>query len=150
VAPQQAVAGIDRLAQNLYLAAPTPAQYAALAAFDPENIAILEARRLEFRARRDYLLPALRALGFDITGTPEGAFYIYADCSRFTDDSYGFSVRLLEEAGVAITPGIDFGEHRPERHVRFAYTTSLENLKEGVRRLKQYLGSQVGGNTGDR
>jgi aspartate/methionine/tyrosine aminotransferase len=141
VAPREAVAGIDKLAQNLYLAAPTLAQYAALSAFDPENIAILEARRLEFRARRDYLLPALRGLGFDIAGTPEGAFYLYADCSRFTDDSYGFSVRLLEEAGVAITPGIDFGEHRPERHVRFAYTTSLENLQEGVRRLKDYLGT---------
>ena len=141
VAPREAIAGIDKLAQNLYLAAPTLAQYAALSAFDPGNIAILEARRLEFRARRDYLLPALRDLGFEIAGTPEGAFYLYADCSRFTDDSYGFSVRLLEEAGVAITPGIDFGEHRPERHVRFAYTTSLENLKEGVRRLKDYLGA---------
>ena len=141
VAPREAIAGIDKLAQNLYLAAPTLAQYAALSAFDPENIAILEARRLEFRTRRDYLLPALRDLGFDIAGTPEGAFYLYADCSRFTDDSYGFSVRLLEEAGVAITPGIDFGEHRPERHVRFAYTTSLENLQEGVRRLKAYLGT---------
>ena len=141
VAPREAIAGIDKLAQNLYLAAPTLAQYAALSAFDPGNIAILEARRLEFRARRDYLLPALRDLGFEIAGTPDGAFYLYADCSRFTDDSYGFSVRLLEEAGVAITPGIDFGEHRPERHVRFAYTTSLENLKEGVRRLKAYLGT---------
>ena len=141
VAPRESVAGIDKLAQNLYLAAPTPAQYAALSAFDPDNIAILEARRLEFRARRDYLLPGLRSLGFEIAGTPEGAFYLYADCSRFTDDSYGFSVRLLEEAGVAITPGIDFGDHRPERHVRFAYTTSLENLQEGVRRLKHYLGT---------
>ena len=83
----------------------------------------------------------MRDLGFEIAGTPEGAFYLYADCSRFTDDSYGFSVRLLEEAGVAITPGIDFGEHRPERHVRFAYTTSLENLQEGVRRLEAYLGT---------
>ena len=141
VAPREAIAGIDKLAQNLYLAAPTLAQYAALSAFDPENITILEARRLEFRTRRDYLLPALRDLGFDIACTPEGAFYLYAGCSRFTDDSYGFSVRLLEEAGVAITPGIDFGEHRPERHVRFAYTTSLENLQEGVRRLKAYLGT---------
>jgi aspartate/methionine/tyrosine aminotransferase len=141
VAPREAVAGIDKLAQNLYLAAPTPAQYAALSAFEPDNIAILEARRREFRARRDYLLPALRGLGFEIAGTPDGAFYLYADCSRFTDDSYGFCVRLLEEAGVAITPGVDFGVHRPERHVRFAYTTSLENLEEGVRRLKAYLGT---------
>jgi len=143
VAPRAAVAEIDKLAQNLYLAAPTPAQYAALSAFEPDNIAILEGRRQEFQARRDYLLPALRSLGFDIAGAPEGAFYLYADCSRFTEDSYGFSARLLEEAGVAITPGIDFGDHRPERHVRFAYTTSLENLQEGVRRLKDYLGSRA-------
>jgi aspartate/methionine/tyrosine aminotransferase len=141
VAPRAAVSELDKLAQNLYLAAPTPAQYAALSAFEAGSIAILEQRRQEFSARRDYLLPALRSLGFDIAGAPEGAFYLYADCSRFTDDSYGFSARLLEEAGVAITPGVDFGEHRPERHVRFAYTTSMENLKEGVRRLKNYLGA---------
>jgi aspartate/methionine/tyrosine aminotransferase len=139
VAPRETVSEIDKLAQNLYLAAPTLSQYAALSAFDADNIAILEARRLEFRARRDYLLPALRGLGFAIAGTPEGAFYLYADCSRYTEDSYNFSVRLLEEAGVAITPGIDFGNHLPEQHVRFAYTTSLENLEEGVRRLKEYL-----------
>ena len=141
VAPAEAVGELDKLAQNLFLAAPTLAQYAALSAFEPENIAILEARRREFRARRDYLLPALRGLGFGITGTPEGAFYLYADCSRFTDDSYRFSKQLLEETGVAITPGNDFGIHRSERHVRFAYTTSLENLQEGVHRLKAYLGT---------
>jgi aspartate/methionine/tyrosine aminotransferase len=139
VAPGSSVAELDKLAQNLFLAASTPAQYAALAAFEPDNIAILEARREKFRARRDYLLPALRELGFDIPVTPEGAFYLYADCSRFTDDSFRFSQQLLEEAGVAITPGIDFGRHCPERHVRFAYTTSLENLEEGVRRLKEFL-----------
>mgnify|MGYP001823695483 CR=1 FL=1 len=139
VAPQDYLADIDKLAQNLFLAAPTLAQYAALSAFEPENIAILEQRREAFRQRRDYLLPALRELGFAIPVTPEGAFYLYADCSRFTDDSYRFSKQLLEEAGVAITPGIDFGTHQPERHVRFAYTTSLENLQEGVRRLWEYL-----------
>ncbi len=139
VAPGSSVAELDKLAQNLFLAAPTPAQYAALAAFEPDSIAILEARRDEFRVRRDYLLPALRKLGFEIPVTPEGAFYLYADCSRFTDDSYRFSQQLLEAAGVAITPGIDFGSYYPERHVRFAYTTSLENLEEGVRRLADFL-----------
>jgi aspartate/methionine/tyrosine aminotransferase len=139
VAPQDYVADIDKLAQNLFLAAPTLAQYAALCAFEPENIAILEQRREAFRQRRDYLLPALRELGFAIPVTPEGAFYLYADCSCFTDDSYRFSQQMLEEAGVAITPGIDFGTHLPEHHVRFAYTTSLENLQEGVRRLHEYL-----------
>jgi aspartate/methionine/tyrosine aminotransferase len=139
VAPAPSVAELDKLAQNLFLAAPTPAQHAALAAFEPESIAILEARREEFRTRRDYLLPALRDLGFDIPVTPEGAFYLYADCSRFTDDSFAFSKQLLEEAGVAITPGIDFGNHQPERHVRFAYTTSRKHLEEGIRRLREYL-----------
>ena len=85
------------------------------------------------------LLPALRELGFDIPVTPGGAFYLYADCSRFTDDSFRFSEQLLEEAGVAITPGIDFGVNSPGQHVRFAYTTSMENLEEGVRRLRSYL-----------
>ncbi len=133
------VAGIDKLAQNLFLAAPTVAQHAALAAFEDENIAILEARRAAFRERRDFLLPALRDLGFDIPVTPDGAFYLYAGCSRFTDDSYRFSMDLLEQAGVAITPGLDFGHYRPETHVRFAYTTSLENLEEGINRLATFV-----------
>ncbi len=141
VVPQDCVQGIDKLAQNLFLAAPTMAQHAALAAFSDESIAILETRRQAFRERRDFLLPALRELGFDIPVTPDGAFYLYADCSRFSDDSYAFSKQLLEEAGVAITPGVDFGSNQPEKHVRFAYTTSLENLREGVRRLGEYLNS---------
>jgi len=139
VVPQDYVPEIDKLAQNLFLAAPTMAQHAALAAFGDESIAILEARRDEFRQRRDFLLPALRELGFDIPVTPDGAFYLYAGCSRFSEDSYAFSNQLLEEAGVAITPGVDFGSNEPGRHVRFAYTTSLENLREGVRRLGKYL-----------
>jgi aspartate/methionine/tyrosine aminotransferase len=139
VAPRPLVPELDKLAQNLFLAAPTLSQHAALHAFAPDTLAILEQRRAEFRQRRDYLLPALRELGFDIPVTPAGAFYLYADCSRFTSDSQAFSQQLLEEAGVAITPGIDFGSHRPESHVRFAYTTSLENLQEGVRRLREHL-----------
>jgi aspartate/methionine/tyrosine aminotransferase len=142
VVPDRFVAGIDKLAQNIYLAPPTPAQHAALAAFRPQTLTILEARRAEFKARRDYLVPALRALGFDIAQSPEGAFYIYAGCSRLTTDSHAFARDLLEEAGVAITPGIDFGANRPERHVRFAYTNSIERLQEGVRRIARFIGSQ--------
>jgi len=140
IAPREVIPELEKLAQNLFLAAPTLAQYAALRAFDDEVIAILDARRDEFRLRRDYLLPALRAIGFEIPVAPAGAFYLYANCSRFTDDSYGFAERLLEEEGVAVTPGIDFGSNQPERHVRFAYTTSLENLQEGVRRLAEQPG----------
>ncbi len=139
VAPDAWLRSIDKLAQNIFLAASTPAQYAALAAFTLETQAILEQRRAEFQARRDYLLPALRELGFIIAGTPQGAFYLYADCSRFTDDSYRFVYDVLEIAGVAITPGIDFGSNAPQRHVRFAYTTSLERLREGINRLTKHL-----------
>jgi len=139
VAPESCIPAIDRLAQNVFLAASTPAQHAALAAFTPENLAVLEARRRAFRARRDYLVPALAALGFEIALKPEGAFYVYARCKRFSRDSFALVHDLLERAGVAITPGIDFGEHRAAEHVRFAYTTSIENMQEGVRRLSAYL-----------
>lgn len=140
VVPEAYVREIDKLSQNIYLAAPTPSQYAALAAFEPQTLALLEARRDEFRARRDYLVPALRALGFGIPRTPQGAFYIYAGCASLTPDSFAFAHDLLEQAGVAITPGIDFGRHAPERHVRFAYTRPVAELTEGVRRIAAFLG----------
>jgi aspartate/methionine/tyrosine aminotransferase len=139
VAPESYIPEIDKLSQNLFLAAPTTAQYAALAAFTPETRVILDARRDEFKRRRDFLLPALRELGFDIPVTPQGAFYLYANCQKFTDDSFHFSQQLLEQAGVAVTPGLDFGHNKPQQHLRFAYTTSIERLEEGVRRLKQFL-----------
>ena len=139
VVPEDYVDAVDRLAQNIFLAAPTTAQYAALAAFEPETISIFDQRRDEFASRRDYLLPALRELGFDIPVNPDGAFYLYANCEKFSENSYTFASELLEKAGVAITPGIDFGEHAANKHVRFAYTTSLENLKEGVARIRRFI-----------
>jgi aspartate/methionine/tyrosine aminotransferase len=139
VAPADYVPALDKLAQNLFLSAPTPAQYAALAAFEPATLEILEARRQEFQRRRDYLVPALQEIGFDVPVTPDGAFYVYAGCSRFTDDSFGFCRELLERIGVALTPGTDFGTHHARRQVRFAYTTSMEKLEEGVRRLGEAL-----------
>lgn len=139
VVPESYVAGIDRLSQNLYLAAPTIAQYAGLAALTPETLGILDARVREFKARRDYLLPELRRLGFEIPVTPQGAFYIYAGCARLTRDSFAFARDLLEEANVAITPGNDFGAHRADEYVRFAYTNSIERLKEGVHRIARFL-----------
>jgi len=139
VAPEATIPDLDKLAQNLFLAAPTPAQHAALAALSPETLTILEQRREAFRQRRDYLLPALRELGFDIPVTPQGAFYLYANCERFSDNSLEFAEALLEEAGVAVTPGLDFGVNQPEKHLRFAYTTSMQRLEEGVRRLRQFV-----------
>lgn len=139
VAPVSYVPAMDKLAQNFFLAASTPAQYAALAAFDAGVQQELQRRRDIFRDRRDYLLPALRDLGFEIPLVPQGAFYLYADCSHFTDDSQAFALKLLEQAGVAITPGLDFGSHGAARHVRFSYANTIENLREGVARLRRYL-----------
>lgn len=140
VVPDRFVREIEKLAQNLFIAPPTPAQHGALAAFKPETIAILEARRSEFRARRDYLAPALESLGFRLTARPEGAFYIYADCSALTNDSEAFARDLLEKAGVGMTPGLDFGAANPASHVRIAYATSIERLEQAVSRIREYLG----------
>jgi aspartate/methionine/tyrosine aminotransferase len=140
IAPASYVRDIEKLAQNLFISPSAPAQYAALAAFRPETIAILEARRSEFELRRDFLLPALQKLGFTIGPWPAGAFYLYADMSALGADSYVLAARLIEEAGVAITPGLDFGTNAPQRHVRFAYTTGTEALAEGVDRIRRFLG----------
>lgn len=139
VVPEMLVDDMDKLSQNIFLAAPTPSQYAALAAFDSKTLAILESHKEEFKQRRDYLLPELKKLGFKIEVEPQGAFYIYANCEKFSKDSYKFSYDLLENIGVAITPGKDFGDNHANAFVRFAYTTSIENLKEGVKRLATYL-----------
>ena len=141
VAPEAFVDPIDRLAQNIFLSAPTLSQHAALSAFNEETLAILEQRRQAFETRRDFLLPALRELGFTIPVTPQGAFYLYAGCEGLTDDSQRFALELLEQAGVAVTPGLDFGSNRPEAHLRFAYTTDLSKLAEGVERIRSFLNS---------
>jgi aspartate/methionine/tyrosine aminotransferase len=140
VIPEKFVRDIEKLAQNLFISPSAPAQYAALAAFTPETIEILESRRAEFRWRRDFLAPALAALGFRLTAEAQGAFYIYADCSALTDDSERFAHKLLESAGVAITPGLDFGSHAPRQHLRFAYTTDIARLGEAVERIHHFLG----------
>jgi aspartate/methionine/tyrosine aminotransferase len=139
IVPDSLVRDIEKLAQNLYICPSTPAQFAALAAFKPHTIEIFEARRHEFQARRDFLLTALRALGFDLPLTPPGAFYLYAGCTRFTDDSCRFALELLDASGVAITPGIDFGANRPEQYVRFAYTTDIARLERAVNSIRRFL-----------
>lgn len=139
VVPQDYLSAIDKLAQNIFISTGTPAQYAALAALNDDVDRELRRRVGVFRKRRDFLLPALRSLSFDIAVTPQGAFYLYADCSRFTSDSHAFALDVLEKIGIAITPGLDFGRNRPERYVRFSYANTLDNLKEGVRRLSEYL-----------
>ncbi len=140
VVPEPYLRDVEKLAQNLFIAPSTPAQHAALAAFAPETLAILEERRAILGARRDYLAPALERLGFRLAARPEGAFYLWCDSSALAADSFQLATRLLEEAGVAATPGLDFGQHQPERHMRFAYTTDQARLEEAVARLGRYLG----------
>ena len=139
VAPPAAVGELEKLAQNLYISAPSMAQHAALACFEPETLAILEQRRGEFAARRDYLLPALRELGFRIAVEPQGAFYLYADISAFGGDAFAFCRHFLETEHVAFTPGIDFGRYQADQHVRFAYTQSLPRLQQAVERIARGL-----------
>jgi aspartate/methionine/tyrosine aminotransferase len=139
VAPERHVRDLEKLAQNLYISPAAPSQRAALACFEPATVALLESHRRAFQERRDYLVPALRDLGFGIPVLPTGGFFVYADCSRFTEDTHDFCLRVLEEVGVAFTPGLDFGSHRANLHARFAYTIEMEKLAEGVRRLKGML-----------
>lgn len=140
VAPDFMINTLDNLAQNLFLAAPTPSQHAAVAAFHPQTIAILEQRKQDYAVRRDYLVKALQDIGLIIPAIPQGAFYIYVDVSKYTEDSMAFSEICLEQAGVAVTPGLDFGKHNARQYIRLAYTIDIEQLKIGVERLEKVLG----------
>jgi aspartate/methionine/tyrosine aminotransferase len=139
VVPEGLVRDVEKLAQNLFISPSTVAQHAALACFAPATIAIVEGRRQELDERRRYLVPALKRLGFRVPVMPEGAYYIYADCSALTADSFAFARRILAEAHVAITPGKDFGRNHPERHVRIAYTQPVARLEEAVARIARFL-----------
>jgi aspartate/methionine/tyrosine aminotransferase len=139
VAPEPAIPHLEKLAQNLFISMSTMAQYAALAGFEPDTRALLDERRDIFAERRDYLLPELERLGFDIPCHPDGAFYIYAGIDRFAGDSQQFCLDLLEQHGVAVTPGADFGRHRAEHYIRFSYTTGMERIREAVARLERVL-----------
>jgi len=137
IVPEDLIDPARRVMQNIFIAAPTLSQFAAIAALDAQNE--VEAMRSAYDERRRYLLAELPALGFDIVVEPQGAFYIYANVKKLTDDSRAFCWDLLEKAGVAITPGEDFGSWQAAQHIRFSYATGLENLKEGVRRIQAFL-----------
>ncbi|MET0334620.1 MAG: pyridoxal phosphate-dependent aminotransferase [Rhizobacter sp.] len=139
VLPESLVAPVEKLAQNLYICASTVAQHAALACFEPECLAEYERRRLEFKARRDYLVPALNALGLQVPVMPDGAFYAWADCSRYASSSWDFAFDLMRRAHVAVTPGRDFGPHAGERYLRFSYASSMDSLQQAMARLHQLL-----------
>jgi aspartate/methionine/tyrosine aminotransferase len=139
VLPETLVPALERLAQNLFICASSVAQYAALACFEPDTIAEYERRRAEFRARRDAIVPALQQLGFKVPVQPDGAFYVWMDCSAFSDDSWDFCFDMMRRAHVALTPGRDFGRHGAERWVRLSFASSMDDLKEAVARLGQVL-----------
>ena len=141
VVPEPLVEASNILAQNLFIAASTVAQFAALRAFDNDTREILEERRAAFAQRRDFLIGVLRELGFSIPVSTDGAFYIYAGIERFSDDSEYFCHSLLENFGVAVTPGTDFGEFENRRHVRFAFTTSMAQLQVAAERLREAVNS---------
>lgn len=142
VVPETLLPAIEKLAQNLFICASAIAQHAGVACFLPESLALYEARKEEFRRRRDYLVPALRELGFTVPVMPDGAFYVYADCSAFTDDADHLSIEILNQAGVVLVPGLDFGPHTARQYLRISYATSMANLQEAVRRLQGFLAAR--------
>jgi len=138
VLPEARVRDFEKLAQHFYICAPSAAQHAALAAFEPATLQVLEERRLEFQRRRDFLVPALERAGLALPAHPSGAFYVYADCSAFGADAKRFALRMLEQAGVAATPGLDFGANGTRGCLRFAYTRGLADLEEAAARIAGY------------
>jgi aspartate/methionine/tyrosine aminotransferase len=137
VVPESLVRPMQRIAQNVFISAPTIAQYAALDAFDTTEE--LEAMKRIYQERRDFLFPRLKELGFDLPAEPDGAFYIYAGIEEWGMDSMEFVERALLEAGVAITPGYDFGSYKAASHVRFSYANNIERLRQGCERLEKWL-----------
>ncbi|HEY0844930.1 MAG TPA: pyridoxal phosphate-dependent aminotransferase [Noviherbaspirillum sp.] len=139
VVPDFMVAQIEKLAQNLFICASSIAQHAGVACFAPDSIAIYENRKAEFRRRRDFIVPAMRELGFSVPVMPDGAFYVYADCSGLAEDADKLTIDMLNRAGVVMVPGLDFGPHTARQYIRLSYATSMENLKEAVGRIGKYL-----------
>ena len=144
VVPEKLVPVIERLAQNLFICPSTIAQHAALACFEPESLMLYEQRRSEFKARRDYFIPQLNAMGLTVPVMPDGAFYAWADCSAVCTrlgikDSWDFAFEVMNKAHVAITPGRDFGTARAHNFVRFSTASSMEHLQEAVARLRAFL-----------
>ncbi|HET8597681.1 MAG TPA: pyridoxal phosphate-dependent aminotransferase [Castellaniella sp.] len=139
MAPAALMPAIERLAASLAICAPALAQHAALSCFEPEVMQVYERRRLSFKERRDYLLPEFARLGLDVPAAPDGAFYIFSDIRALGMDSAEFCRRLLQDAGVAAVPGLDFGQAHAGHTVRFSYATGLDRLREAVSRMEGFL-----------
>ncbi|MBU3001561.1 aminotransferase class I/II-fold pyridoxal phosphate-dependent enzyme [Roseovarius nubinhibens] len=140
VVPQDHVRTIERLAQNLFICPPHASQVAALAAMgcDEELQANLEV----YKVNRQLMIDGLPKAGFDRIAPPDGAFYVYADVSHLTEDSRAFAAEILEEAGVAVTPGLDFDPKRGHGTIRFSYARATEDIREGLRRLAQFMAAR--------
>lgn len=143
VLPLSLMPAFERIAQNLTISPTTISQFAAIKAFSPETLSIAEERRVAFEKRKIYLLAELRRLGFGIHLEPQGAFYIYANIDAFSNDSHDFCIKLMERAGVAVTPGLDFSPSQHKRFVRFSYTADMDQLQEAVRRIENFLSNSL-------
>ena len=153
VVPEGLTPAVEKLAQHLFICPSAVAQHAALACFEPESLAEYESRRSQFKARRDYFIPELERLGFEVPVRPDGAFYVYADVSALvqrlglhpgrpdgTGGSWDLAFELMQRARVVLTPGRDFGQADPQRYLRFSTASSLAQLQEAVARLEVVLG----------
>ncbi|MCV2368811.1 pyridoxal phosphate-dependent aminotransferase [Roseateles oligotrophus] len=139
VLPPDLVAPIEKLTQNLFICASSIAQYAALACFEPDAITEFERRRETLRERRDYIVPALQALGFKVPVLPDGAFYVWFDCSAVCANSWDFAFELMSKAQIALTPGRDFGRAGTESWMRLSFASSMADLQEAVARMAAFL-----------
>ncbi len=139
VVPPALVAPLERMAGNLFICASSVAQNAALACFEPDTLQEYERRRAEFQRRRDRIVPGLEALGLRVPVHPDGAFYVYADCSAYSADSWDFCFDVMRDTGVVLVPGKDFGTTEPQRYFRLSYANSMANLDEALARLRSYL-----------
>jgi aspartate/methionine/tyrosine aminotransferase len=144
VVPEALAPVIERIAQNLFICPSTVTQHAALACFEDASIAEYEKRRAEFKARRDYFIPALQELGFDVPVMPDGAFYAWADCSKICSklgikDSWDLAYEIMHKAHLAVTPGRDFGTYETAKFIRFSTANSLPQLKQAIDRLKNFV-----------
>lgn len=137
IAPMQYIPSLIKLQQNIMICAGSTAQRAGIAALRDRDDYTARTKKI-YNERRLYMLDRLRSLGFDIPTAPQGAFYIFADAHKFTNDSLQFALDILENAHVGVTPGIDFGS-RGEGYIRFSYANSIERIKEGLDRLENYL-----------
>ncbi|MEO0746016.1 MAG: aminotransferase class I/II-fold pyridoxal phosphate-dependent enzyme [Pseudomonadota bacterium] len=140
VVPPDHVRAVERLAQNMFICAPHASQVAALAAMDAQDE--LEANMAVYRANRALMLEGLPKAGFTRIAPPDGAFYVYADVSDLTDDSRAFAAEILDRAGVAVTPGLDFDPVRGHQTLRFSYARSTEDIAEGLRRLAAFMAAR--------